>query len=105
MPGDKFPAGRRNKSRLLIDVASGSLPKSPVSLSPDDEVAHMFTRKPRLQLAKFAINGAKRLLQHNLPQADSPSAARSMAIRSPVGTTKQGGILGGLWVNDQLDFH
>ena len=30
----------------------------------------MFTRKPRLQLEKFAINGAKRLLQHNLPQAD-----------------------------------
>jgi hypothetical protein len=26
----------------------------------------MFTRKPRLQLEKFAINGAKRLLQHNL---------------------------------------
>ena len=25
----------------------------------------MFTRKPRLQLEKFAINGAKRLLQHN----------------------------------------
>ena len=32
----------------------------------------MFTRKPRLQLEKFAINGAKRLLQHNLPQADIP---------------------------------
>ena len=29
----------------------------------------MFTRKPRLQLEKFAINGAKRLLQHNLPLA------------------------------------
>ena len=32
----------------------------------------MFTRKPRLQLEKFAINGAKRLLQHNLPAADMP---------------------------------
>jgi hypothetical protein len=30
----------------------------------------MFTRKPRLQLEKFAINGAKRLLQHNLPRGD-----------------------------------
>jgi hypothetical protein len=30
----------------------------------------MFTRKPRLQLEKFAINGAKRLLQHNLPEPD-----------------------------------
>ena len=58
-PGEKFPARRRNKSRSLIDVASGSLPKSPVSLSPGDEVPHMFTRKPRLQLEKFAINGAK----------------------------------------------
>src|SRR3954465_12093434 len=69
-PGDKFPARSRNKPRSLIDVASGSLPKSPVSLSPGDEVPHMFTRKPRLQLEKFAINGAKRLLQHNLPEAD-----------------------------------
>src|SRR3954464_8780662 len=69
-PGDKFPARSRNKPRSLIDVASGSLPKSPVSLSPGDEVPHMFTRKPRLQLEKFAINGAKRLLQHNLPRAD-----------------------------------
>ena len=33
----------------------------------------MFTRKPRLQLEKFAINGAKRLLQHNLPGAVIPS--------------------------------
>ena len=57
-PGDKFPARSRNKPRSLIDVASGSLPKSPVSLSPGDEVPHMFTRKPRLQLEKFAINGA-----------------------------------------------
>jgi hypothetical protein len=32
-PGDKFPARSRNKPRSLIDVASGSLPKSPVSLS------------------------------------------------------------------------
>ena len=67
-PGDKFPARSRNKPRSLIDVASGSLPKSPVSLSPGDEVPHMFTRKPRLQLEKFVINGAKRLLQHNLPK-------------------------------------
>ena len=37
-PGDKFPARSRNKPRSLIDVASGSLPKSPVSLSPGDEV-------------------------------------------------------------------
>jgi hypothetical protein len=64
-PGDKFPARRRNKPRSLINVVSGSLPKSPVSLSPGDEVPHMFTRKPLLQPEKFAVDGAKRLLQHN----------------------------------------
>ncbi|HWX33286.1 MAG TPA: hypothetical protein VNZ53_38395, partial [Steroidobacteraceae bacterium] len=39
-PGDKFPARRQNKPRSLIDVASGSLARSPVSLSPGDEVPH-----------------------------------------------------------------
>ena len=34
----------------------------------------MFTRKPRLQLEKFAINGAKRLLQHNRHFSDIPRA-------------------------------
>jgi hypothetical protein len=29
----------------------------------------MFTQEPRLQLEKFAINGARRLLQHNRPQS------------------------------------
>src|SRR3954467_14923334 len=81
-PGDKFPARSRNKPRSLIDVASGSLPKSPVSLSPGDEVPHMFTRKPRLQLEMFAMNGAKRLLQHNLPGADL--AAHSLAALIPI---------------------
>ena len=79
-PGDKFPARSRNKPRSLIDVASGLLPKSPVSLSPGDEVPHMFTRKPRLQLEKFAINGAKRLLQHNLPRADSRTATSDARV-------------------------
>jgi hypothetical protein len=69
-PGDKFPARSRNKPRSLIDVASGSLPKSPVNLSPGEEVPRMFTRKLRLQLEKFAVNGAKRLLEHNLPTTD-----------------------------------
>ncbi len=43
-PGDKFPARRQNKPRSLIDVASGRLPKSPVSLSPGDEVPHMYSK-------------------------------------------------------------
>src|SRR6476659_1719313 len=59
-PGDKFPVRSRNKPRSLIDVASGSLPKSPVSLSPGDEVPHMFTRKPRLQLEKFCDQRCKK---------------------------------------------
>src|SRR4030095_11783250 len=65
-PGDKFPARRRKKPRSLINVVSGSLPKSPVSLSPGDEVPHMFTRKPLLQPEKFAVDGANRLLQHGV---------------------------------------
>jgi hypothetical protein len=40
------------------NVASGSLSRSPVSLSPGDEVPHMFTRKPRLRPEKFASVGA-----------------------------------------------
>jgi hypothetical protein len=42
----------------------------------------MFTRKPRLQLEKFAINGAKRLLQHNLPGGDIDSLARCKSFES-----------------------
>src|SRR3954464_12497488 len=85
-PGDKFPARSRNKPRSLIDVASGSLPKSPVSLSPGDEVPHMFTRKPRLQLEKFAMNGAKRLLQHNLANTGHPTLAPRGCIWWPRST-------------------
>jgi hypothetical protein len=70
LAGGNFLARRRSKSRLLIDMASDSLPKSPVSSSPGDEVPHMFTRKPRLRLGKIVISSAKRLLQHNLPEAD-----------------------------------
>ena len=88
-PGDKFPARSRNKPRSLIDVAPGSLPKSPVSLSPGDEV--MFTRKPRLQLEKFAINGAKRLLQHNLPGGDIDSLARCKSFESSANVDRGAG--------------
>jgi hypothetical protein len=93
-PGDKFPARRRNKPRSLINVVSGSLPKPPVSLSPGDEVPHMFTRKPLLQPEKFAVDGAKRLLQHNLPLGDICTATNcnvysitSSARASSVGFT------------------
>src|SRR5215211_2397165 len=68
--GEHFLARRQSKSRPPIDMASGSLPKSPVSSSPWDEVPHMFTRKPRLRPAKFSNPGAKRLLQHNRPNPE-----------------------------------
>src|ERR1700687_368141 len=63
LTGDNFPARGRSKSRSLIDLASGSLPKSPVSFSLSDEVPHMFTRKSHPRLGKISINDAKRLLQ------------------------------------------
>src|ERR1039458_2599938 len=46
--GDKFLAGILNKPQSPIDVATGSLPKSPVSLSLGDEVPHVFIRKSHL---------------------------------------------------------
>jgi hypothetical protein len=56
-------------SPIRIDAIA--LSKSPVSLTLGDEVPHIFTRKPRLRPLEFLILGAKRLLQHNLPVADS----------------------------------
>jgi hypothetical protein len=73
MLSDKFLAGILNKPQSPIDVAAGSLPKSPVSLSLGDEVPHMFTRKPRLRLEKFSTNGAKRLLQQYRHLTDMPA--------------------------------
>ena len=40
----------------------------------------MFTRKPRLQLKNFSINGAKRLLQHNLPGRDITPVVRTLGV-------------------------
>src|SRR3954466_5243110 len=59
-PGDKFPARSRNKPRSLIDVASGSLPKSPVNLSPGDEVPHMFTAKAASTARKICDQRCKK---------------------------------------------
>src|SRR5262244_4040405 len=79
LPGDKFPAVRRSDRRPPICVVSITLPRSPVSLSSGDEVPHIFTRKSRLQPGKILTTGAKRLLQHNLPEADSCTAAKTGA--------------------------
>src|ERR1039458_3935773 len=51
-------------------MASGLLPKSPVSSSLCDEAPHIFIPKSHLEPREFLISSAKRLLQHNLPQAD-----------------------------------
>jgi len=47
-----------------------------VSLSLDDEVPHIFTRKLRLGPAEFLITGAKRLLQHNPSNRRHTSASQ-----------------------------
>jgi hypothetical protein len=62
-PGANFPAVRQSDRRF--DMASITLPRSPVSLSSGDEVPHIFTRKSRLRPKEFLISSAKRLLQQN----------------------------------------
>src|SRR6266540_7459113 len=78
LPGDNFPAVRRSDRRPPIYVVSITLPRSPVSLSSGDEVPHIFTRKSRLQPGEFLITSAKRLLQQNLPKADSCTATEGV---------------------------
>src|ERR1039457_2988563 len=54
-------------------MASGLLPKSPVSSSLCDEVPHIFIPKSHLEPREFLISSAKRLLQHNRHMADNPT--------------------------------
>src|ERR1700730_7451814 len=75
LPGANFSAVKKSDPRPPIDVASITLPRSPVSLSSGDEVPHIFTRKSRLRPKEFLIASAKRLLQQNLPGPDSCTAA------------------------------
>ena len=82
LPGDNFPAVRRSEQRTPIRVASITLPRSPVSLSSGDEVPHIFTRKSRLRPGEFLITCAKRLLQQNLPGADSCTATKTAPSRA-----------------------
>src|SRR6476469_6415183 len=65
LPGANFLAVEKSDRRPPIDVASITLPRSPVSLSSGDEVPHIFTRKSRLRPKEFLIASAKRLLQQN----------------------------------------
>src|SRR3984893_12394929 len=111
-PGDKFPARRQNKPRSLIDVASGSLARSPVSLSPGDEVPHMFTRKPHPRLEEFAITCTKKtfatksascgLMHCNDLQTvcDPRHSITSSAISKKIATNSQPRFPRGLQIND-----
>jgi hypothetical protein len=90
LPGDNFPAVRRSDRRPPICVVSITLPRSPVSLSPGDEVPHIFTRKSRLPPREFLITSAKRLLQQYLPKP----------VVSRCSNRLQG--LGGLEIDHQL---
>src|SRR5436190_9924482 len=68
-PGDKFPARSRNKPPSLIDVASGSLPKSPVSLSPGDEVPpHVYSK---------ATSTARKICDQRCKKTFTTQSARS----------------------------
>jgi hypothetical protein len=58
-------------------MASGLLPKSPVSSSLCDEAPHIFIPKSHLEPREFLISSAKRLLQHNLPISDIASLIRT----------------------------
>ena len=70
LPGANFYAVKKSDRRSPVDVASITLPRSPVSLSSGDEVPHIFTPKSRVQPKEILIASAKRLLQQNLPIPD-----------------------------------
>ena len=78
LPGANFLAVKKSDRRPRIDVASITLPRSPTSLSSRNEVPHIFTRKSCVRPKEILITSAKRLLQQNLPEADSCSAANRM---------------------------
>src|SRR5580658_10008067 len=66
----EFFAKTRSGRRSPIRIPSVAVPKSPVSLTREDQSPHVFTRKTRPQPAEFLITRAKRLLQHNRPISD-----------------------------------
>ena len=71
----------RNGKQSPIRIDAVALSKSPVNLMLDDEVPHIFTRKPRLRPVGFLIIGAKRLLQHGVIPGSSQTKARESAVQ------------------------
>src|SRR4249919_1542742 len=55
----------------MIRTASVAPPKSPMNLAQGDEVPQIITRRTRQRRSEFLTPLAKRLLQHNPPEADS----------------------------------
>src|ERR1700738_4453439 len=88
-PGANFLAVKKSDRRPPIDVAPITLPRSPASLSSGNEVPHIFTRKSRVQPKEILITSAKRLLQQNLPNPDSCTAANKPSFDHLVGAGKQ----------------
>ena len=80
LPDANFPAVKKSNRPPPIDVASITQPRSPASLSSDNEVPHIFTRKSRVQPKENLITSAKRLLQQYLPGADSCGATRWRSV-------------------------
>ena len=60
LPGAKFPAVKKLNRRPPIRVPSIALPRSSASLSSDDEVPRIFTRKSRLKPGKSFDHQCKR---------------------------------------------
>ena len=89
LPGANFSAVKKLDRRPPVDVASITLPRSPASLSSGNEVPHIFTRKSRVQPKEILIVSAKRLLQQNLPLADSCTAQNCILLDHLVGSYLQ----------------
>src|ERR1019366_6181292 len=71
---DNFPGRKQDRPCSPINIASGLLPKLPVSSSLCDEVPHIFIPISHLEPREFLISSAKRLLQQYRHIADNPVA-------------------------------
>src|SRR6202167_3843319 len=87
-PVNSIPSGRPPHAEMFArrcGTDAIALSKSPVSLTLGDEAPHILTRKSRLQPLEFLIISAKRLLQHNRPQADIECWLRSVGAACVAG--------------------
>src|SRR5580658_5500234 len=80
----EFFAKTRSGRRSPIRIPSVAVPKSPVSLTREDQSPHVFTRKTRPQPAEFLITCAKRLLQHNPAKSGLTDIAARKSCANPI---------------------